>query len=96
MMGAILLLTTLGPQRGMANANQATLPGWVLWVSILVPALAAVGVAMTVSKTPIPDAPTGPSTDLPRADLIAGEVPAWTGRTARALPELLRQGTFRG
>jgi hypothetical protein len=79
-LGAALMLT-LATQRGLTDGTQATMPGWVLAVTLLAPVVPAVVVAALVPGDP-PLAATAPvPTDAPRAVLASGDEPLWTART---------------
>ncbi|WRS30757.1 DUF1648 domain-containing protein [Actinomycetaceae bacterium MB13-C1-2] len=94
LMCATLLLTTLGIQRGSTGADEVLLPGWVLPVSILVPAGVAMAGALLVPKTRVPDAPTGPGPNIPRAALQDGGVPTWSGKTTMSEPLVWGMGAL--
>ncbi|MGF0116252.1 DUF1648 domain-containing protein [Promicromonospora sp. Marseille-Q5078] len=75
-----MLLTTLAPQRGLADASQVALPGWAIAVVLVAPLVPAAIVALLVpADPPLPAA--GPlADDAPRTPVRAGERAVWLRR----------------
>lgn len=87
LMGALLLLLTLSPQRGLTSAQGLPLPGWVLAVSLLVPAVAGGAAAAIVPRTPVPNAPAETNAGVGKTDLPEATTP-WHGTTTMSTPLL--------
>ncbi|MFE7406673.1 DUF1648 domain-containing protein [Isoptericola sp. NPDC057559] len=79
-LAGMVVLTSLGPQRGLADASQATLEGWTMVASVLLPLVPAVVAALLVPKDrPLPA--TAPvADDAPRTALRDGERAVWLRR----------------
>lgn len=84
-LGALILLLSLGMQRGLADAGEVQLPAWVLIVSLGAPVVVATAVALLVPRVPVPNATRGPSKNVRRAQLVHGEVPTWNGKTTMSV-----------
>ncbi|WP_433383733.1 hypothetical protein ACQPZX_22170 [Actinoplanes sp. CA-142083] len=78
--GASLLLFLLGAQRGLADAAQATLPGWTLAVTIVLPLLPAIVAALLVRGDRHDPATTPVAADAARIALSGGERAVWIRR----------------
>ncbi|GLW32737.1 hypothetical protein [Actinoplanes regularis] len=77
---ASLLLFMVGPQRGLPDATQASLPGWAVAAAILLPLVPAVVAALLVRRDP-PSPSTAPvAADAPRIALTDGERAVWIRR----------------
>lgn len=81
-LGAVLQVTTVAPQRGLPSAQGVELPGWFLAVTLLGPVLPAVVVALLVPRAEVPDAQGPPPTHAEYAPLEDGKVPSWQGSTS--------------
>ncbi|MEN5073062.1 DUF1648 domain-containing protein [Isoptericola cucumis] len=79
---AAVLLTSLAPQRGLADASEATDPGWALALSLLLPLVpAGLAAALVPGDRRFPsDAPV--AAGAARAVLHDGERAAWSRRAA--------------
>lgn len=100
-MGLLLALLTVGPQRGLASAAEAALPGWVVAVSMLVPILPALVGAALVRRVPVPASALPVPAGASMVPTVGGEVPAWSGSTTvnpvgMAVGGILLLGLFGG
>lgn len=80
-MGGLLLLLTLGRQRGQGGGAGTSLPVWVPVLSVLVPAVIGFAVAALIPRRIVPDAPHGPGKKSPLVEVLDGIAPVWGGRT---------------
>jgi len=79
---AATVLTTLGPQRGLADASQVEMSGLGLALSLLVPVVPAAVAAALVPGDPAMPARDAVPSDAPRAVLRDGERAVWLRRAS--------------
>lgn len=80
-MGAMLLLLTLGRQRGPGGGTETSLPVWIPVLSVIVPAVIGFAAAALLPRQTVPDAPRGPGEDAPTVAVEGGVAPVWAGRS---------------
>jgi MFS family permease len=78
---AILLIGSVGMQRGLADARQAKAPSWLLPLAVIAPLVPAIIAALLVPGDRPQPVTTPVPTDAPRLQLGAGEQRIWTHRT---------------
>lgn len=82
-MTLLLVVVSVGPQRGLADAHDATFSGAGLAIVLAGSAAAGVVAALLAPKgAPIADAVSAPPADAPRADLSPGADFLWVGKTS--------------
>ena len=79
----LLVIVSIGPQRGLADAKEATLSGGAFVLILAVPAaLGLVAALLAPKEPPVSDAAAPPPPDAVRADLAPDEEFLWIGKTS--------------